>query len=747
MKFTKRIFCLALTLAMLVPMLLSGGNASYSDGVFTFDSQADVNSWLSGSHSLNYSYDSTENALKLKATGGDPFVILNVSSIANLSATTNKAVTIIYKAPNTNSSSANMGELFLSAGSVTVPTAGYSKLFNHTKGSYVAQTIDLSSTSWWKGTINCIRIDPFCSNVAGDTMYVDSIIVAKNASTAAQLAQDRINYRLTGGEDLGDMVCYSYENEKYTSPFWKGNIVYNEAIFPEADKNGNLTYTLMYEPDEIQSVYNATFSAKYKEGVDFTVSGNKITFLKSGSINYYDYTYIHPQSNPNNYDWYTYYQRHAAGDGKWELNFQGCFLSDYINVTYTHSDTWDYYAPENKSDLLPRTAKKLINNESMNVVFFGDSICGGANASSYRDLYPYAEPWTEQILRYMEESCGNTRIASEIISVGGSDASGMVQNIGQVTSCSPDLVFIEFGVNDGMNVSSSHPSVSGVKSKYKSAIDEMIRAIRAKNPNCEIVLVSPFYPNIYCHYMEYFEAFEDALLELEDAYSGVAVANVTALMRDLLEFKNYADFNGDNQCHPNDFAMRLYSQTCLATIVPDQIGFDAYVPVEMQKVTIESISATERTINERGHADFSVTAGGNELKYKWTCASAIPDGVSVFGDTTRNLVVLINEPLENDFELKFTCTVTDNRGNTAVSPEVKVTYVAPEPAEPEAVIGDLTGDGKINLADMFPLKGYIMGQIELDEAQMKAANINGDDKVNLADLFAIKTYLATGSFN
>ena len=40
-----------------------------------------------------------------------------------------------------------------------------------------------------------------------------------------------------------------------------------------------------------------------------------------------------------------------------------------------------------------------------------------------------------------------------------------------------------------------------------------------------------------------------------------------------------------------------------------------------------------------------------------------------------------------------------------------------------------------------------MGEVELDAAEMLAANINGDDKVNLADLFAIKTYLATGSFN
>ena len=70
-----------------------------------------------------------------------------------------------------------------------------------------------------------------------------------------------------------------------------------------------------------------------------------------------------------------------------------------------------------------------------------------------------------------------------------------------------------------------------------------------------------------------------------------------------------------------------------------------------------------------------------------------------------------------------------------------------EPDVPDVMIGDITGDGKINLSDMFPLKSYIMGEVELSAEEMLAANINGDEKVNLADLFAIKTYLATGSFN
>lgn len=739
MKAFKRLLGIVMALAMTLPLLFCGTTASYADGVFAFDSAEFVSSYTSLAHSVEYSYDSGENALMLKATGGDPYILLDVSAITNIYASSNKGVAIVYKALNTNSSAANMGELFLSAGSVAGPTAGYSTMFNiNANSSYIVQTIDLSSTSWWTGKINNIRIDPFCSNNAGDTMYVDSIIVAANAKAAAELGQARVAERLTGGEDLGDLVCTSYEYDKYTSPLWKGNIVYNEAVFPEADPDGNLTFTLMYEPDEITSVYNATFSARYEEGVDFTVEGNKLTLLKSGNVNFFDYTYIHPQSNPNNYDWYTYYQRHAAGDGKWELNFQGIFLTGYLNVTYTHSDTWDYYAPESKEELLPKTADRIRNNELYNVVFFGDSICGGANASEYRDLYPYAPSWTSQITTRLKKTYGCSNLKEHIISVGGSDASGMVENIGQVTACDPDLVFIEFGVNDGMNVSSSHPDVGEVASDYKDAIETMITKVKASNPDCEIVLVSPFYPNIYCHYMEYFEAFEESLMELESEYEGVAVADVTALMRDLLDFKTYTCFNGDNQCHPNDFGMRLYSQTCLATIIPEDLGFDAFVPEELQKVSIDALSSLKETINETGAATFTVTAYGNGLVYEWATEDTLPQGAQVYGTSSKSLSVVVLEALSEDFSASFTCTVTDKFGNTVVSPAVTVEYVAPN----NAIMGDANSDGQVTPADALLLRKYLVRSVSAEEINMDAVDMNADGKVNAMDVYLIRKLLA-----
>ena len=99
---------------------------------------------------------------------------------------------------------------------------------------------------------------------------------------------------------------------------------------------------------------------KKSEGIDFTVEGNQITFLQSGNIRLKEYTYIHPQSNPYGYDWGTYYNRTAAGDGKWEYWGQSPeFYNGYINVTYTHSDSWSGYTPEKRADQVPLTSSTV----------------------------------------------------------------------------------------------------------------------------------------------------------------------------------------------------------------------------------------------------------------------------------------------------------------------------------------------------------------------------------------------------
>ncbi len=577
-KITSIILCLSLLLSF--PFAIgASGDYSPAEGEFVFSSE-DMLSYIKDPYSVDVSFDKSEEALKMTVNNDhnaiDPRALLDMSGLG-LKAADYKSLLVIYKVPDVASGLAHATEFFISAGTVTGPAAGKSVTCSLTKSNtFTSYIIDLSALSWWRGDVHSVRIDPFTSASVGDTMYIDSVILCSDYSDAiatrdARLAE--LNKIETPQYANTDYICTSYEYDKYTSPFWKGNIVYNEAVYPIKDKNGNATYTLMYTPDEITSVYSSDFTSLYYEGIDYTVSGNQITFLNSGNIRLKDYNYIHPQSNPYGYSGDVYYKRTAAGDGKWEYWGQSAeFFNGYINVSYTHSDTWNDYVPEDRSSEIPLTASKITNKGAMNVVFYGDSICGGANSSSYRDVYPYAEYWNEMIVSKLRKDYG-VKINATYSSVGGSTASGMVNQItSEVISRAPDLVFIEFGANDAMNESqSSSGSLSKLKSEYKSAIIKMIDKVRASYPKCEFVLVAPFYCNPYCHYMSYFEGCRDALNEIADAYSGVTVADVTAMHKSLLEYKDYLDFSGDNMCHPNDYMARFYAQVCLETIVPGGI--------------------------------------------------------------------------------------------------------------------------------------------------------------------------------
>lgn len=577
MKTQRKLIALLLCLAMLASVIVVPTSAySAQNGEFVFSDSSSL-SYLSEAYSLDVTYSESESDLKLSVNGTnggvDPRVLLDLSSY-NFNADDYKSLLVIYKVPTTASGRARSTELFISAGTVTGPTAGKSVTYSITKSStYTSQIVDLSSLSWWKNKVHSIRFDCFTDAAVADTMYVDSIMLCSDYSAAMNKRDARLaeiyNVSTPDYSDT-DLVCTKYDYQKYTSPVWKGNVVYNEAVYPIKSKDGGTVYKLMYTPDQITSVYSADFSSKYYEGIDYVINGDEITFLTSGSISFKEYNYIHPQSNPNNYSWDRYYNRTAAGDGKWEYWGQSAeFFNGYINVSYTHSDTWDDYVPPKRSADLPITANKIANGGSMKVVFFGDSICGGANSSSYRDVYPYAEFWNEMIVSKLRKDYG-CRLNATYSAEGGGAAPGLVSKTDEwVTAYAPDLVFIEFGVNDAMNWSQdSSGSASGLKAEYKSAIIDIIEEVRDTYPKCEFVLVAPFYSNPYCHYMSYFEACRDALNEIADVKSGVTVADVTAMHESLLEYKDYLDFSGDNMCHPNDFMARLYAQVCLETIVP-----------------------------------------------------------------------------------------------------------------------------------------------------------------------------------
>lgn len=132
-----------------------------------------------------------------------------------------------------------------------------------------------------------------------------------------------------------------------------------------------------------------------------------------------------------------------------------------------------------------------------------------------------------------------------------------------------------------------------------------------------------------------------------------------------------------------------------------------------------------------------------DLKYK-------VDGSTVdIGEPTE---VLLAYP--NTFEFEPTVYFIDEAGElvevdcvvddllyiaTVESAELGTYIIADVDPDSKVTCGDITGEGKINLIDMYKLKGYLKGSQELTAKQVKAADVNRDNSVNASDLLSMKT--------
>lgn len=211
-----------------------------------------------------------------------------------------------------------------------------------------------------------------------------------------------------------------YEVEKYATPFWEGNIVYNECIYPIKNEDGSITpYDLMYQADEIVSVRNYGLGTVYEEGKDYRLTEDgKLEILPTGRIRFIEYDYMHPSSNPEGKPVDVYYPR-DDGKGYEYWNEGPEFSNKTICVTYIHNDTWDYSKPENLEKTLPKTMSKLVHREPMTVVIAGDSITWGAKGSGCLNIAPYADAYPEMTIKAFGEKFGCNDITFYNSNTGG----------------------------------------------------------------------------------------------------------------------------------------------------------------------------------------------------------------------------------------------------------------------------------------------------------------------------------------
>ena len=403
----------------------------------------------------------------------------------------------------------------------------------------------------WLTTISMV----FCMSACGDVGGGSSESSSSNSSESS-----------TGGnsssvgniEELREYDVYNLNT--YLLPYWDSNVVYNETVmFVGADDEA----PLLYNPTRIVSVRNYGLDIEYKEGVDYVIENNKIKRTPNSSIPYFevDQYYL---SSPDSIAIKvlndkadtpltgTRYLKYGEGD---------TFTRKQIAITYCHADTWQGTKPQGKSSRLANVLTKIKNADDVNIVYYGDSITTGCNASGTSaggNVSPYMPGFFNMINEYLENKYGCFVFSSNTAVAGWTTSQGLAAVEARVLDKNPDLLVLGFGMND-MNT----PVAS-----YKSMIKSMIDQLHAHNPNANVILVGTTVPNYESDWYGNQEYFVGALNELENEYDFVAVADMTTMHKDIFaQGKRFRDVTGNNINHPNDFVVRAYAQVILQTLL------------------------------------------------------------------------------------------------------------------------------------------------------------------------------------
>jgi lysophospholipase L1-like esterase len=351
---------------------------------------------------------------------------------------------------------------------------------------------------------------------------------------------------------------------------WRSNIVYDEPIcFSESDHSDFIGGSLLYTPTQILKISSSDGTQQYELNKDFQWDGYKITRTKNSSIPFL------PRSL------YCLAYREEADTGWLRLADQRRYcnvfpeITDYqVLVTYRHNDQWKGSIPCSQMSFLPQTLKKLTADESFRLVFYGDSITAGWEASGYDETVidmvtlkelriknhkpPFMPAWAELVTAALKAHYRHNNFIKINRGAGGSTSSwGSKHAAALVNPEHPDLVILAFGMNN----------MQKEPDAFKKDILDIIATIRCTSLDCEFLLVSPMVPNpeIYGFMKNKLLEQERSLFQIQTSLTGIAVAPIHTIFLDLLNMdKNYLELTGNCINHPNDFSIRIYAQAILS---------------------------------------------------------------------------------------------------------------------------------------------------------------------------------------
>ena len=370
--------------------------------------------------------------------------------------------------------------------------------------------------------------------------------------------------------------------EECMQNIFDGNLIKNETVmFLEKGEARDMLFPI----DEILSVTSYDGSITYTEGVDYALKNGQIVCLEGSSI-----PCITSEVFYNDEDSIINVNRNGKtvplywGEGTTMTQWQ-------VSVTYTHTEKWNGYRQECNADTLKPFLQKLMNGEDVTVIFYGDSITFGANASYIVGTQPGQMPYTILFTKALADLFGyNIRYISPDLpstakvpadydngsshtityinpSVGGWSSDDGIEKYDTyikpfIKEYGCDLFMLGFGMNDG-----------GKKvPKYYRTEKKIINKVIKQAPDVNMLLLATMVPNPegigwYGNQAMQEEALIDGAAKYNKKGTPTAVVCMGSTSLSILEHKLFRDYTGNNINHPNDFFSRVYAQTLLQCVV------------------------------------------------------------------------------------------------------------------------------------------------------------------------------------
>ncbi len=353
---------------------------------------------------------------------------------------------------------------------------------------------------------------------------------------------------------------------------WNAKRIYQEPIcFSETENGSIIGGQLLFTPDRVESVTSNDGATVYQEGRDYRIEGSQLQRTSNSRIPVLPRdAYRKPYDGAQETAWL------RLPGGKSYLAIFPEVVRYQLCVTYSHHACWDDFVPPDGSAVLSRSMQKLATGGAFRLVFYGDSITAGWEASGCDEEVidmrscqpfhlkisrpPYLPSWAELVTRQLHAEYPQAEIQKINRGAGGSTTEWGVAHAKElVCPHAPDLLILAFGMN----------SLCDSASLYKSQMESIIDTVQSQNSDCDVLLISPMTPSLeIAGFLDNTLAQqEDALFEIAKDRRGIAVAPVHRFCEALLRRgKTYYELTGNCINHPNDFSVRVYAQTVLAAM-------------------------------------------------------------------------------------------------------------------------------------------------------------------------------------